>query len=280
MSFPEFGAWLGTSGLLSVVIFISVLVSVLIGRYAGHYSHYRSKGVKTVTDDTLIGAILGLMALVIAFTFSGAAGRMDQRERLIAAETSAITSAYGAMRYISPSDQETLKPLFRTFVSERADLYKNVADFESFTARQKKIDATINQMQDAAYLASLKVSGEARPLATEFVKLVNAMGSAYSGQLQAMWFHPPRIIWLTLILLILIGSFLAGYKMGVTQRRERLLSFMFAALISCAIYLILSLEFPLLFQVAHLESEGRQAVVLQDMLTQTVQPQANVDALK
>jgi hypothetical protein len=280
MSFPEFGAWLGTSGLLSVVIFISVLVSVLIGRVAGHYSHLRSKGVKTATDDTLIGAILGLMALVIAFTFSGAAGRMDQRERLIAAETSAITSAYGALRYISPSDQETLKPLFRTFVSERADLYKNVADFESFNRQQKKIDTIINQIQDAAYLASLKVSAEARPLATEFVKLVNTMGSAYSGQLQAMWFHPPRIIWLTLILLILIGSFLAGYKMGVTQRRERLLSFMFAALISCAIYLILSLEFPLLFQVAHLESEGRQAVVLQDMLTQTVQPQANVDALK
>ena len=100
-----------------------------------------------------------------------------------------------------------------------------VTDFASFTNRQKNIDVTISKMQDAAYSASLKASAEARPLATEFVKLVNAMGSAYSNQLQAMWFHPPRIIWLTLILLILIGSFLAGYKMGVTQRRERLLSF-------------------------------------------------------
>ena len=43
---------------------------------------------------------------------------------------------------------------------------------------------------------------------------------------------------------------------------------MFAALISCAIYLILSLEFPLLFQVAKLESDGRQAFVLQEMLAQ------------
>ena len=268
MNFPAFGAWLGTSGFLSVFIFVSVLAAVFIGRYAGHLSHQRSKGVKNVTDDTLIGAILGLMALVIAFTFSGAAGRMDQRERLIAAETRAITSAYAAMRYINVSDQEILKPLFQAFITQRAHLYDNVTDFASFTNRQKNIDVTISKMQDAAYSASLKASAEARPLATEFVKLVNAMGSAYSNQLQAMWFHPPRIIWLTLILLILIGSFLAGYKMGVTQRRERLLSFMFAALISCAIYLILSLEFPLLFQVAKLESDGRQAFVLQEMLAQ------------
>lgn len=267
MDFPRFGAWLGTSGLLSAFIFLSVLAAVTIGRVVGHKSHHRSKGSKNTTDDTLISAILGLMALVVAFTFSGAAGRMDQRERLIAAETNAISSAYSALRYIQPADQDQLKSLFKQLATQRTGLYDNVSDFEAFTKRQKIIEATISQMQAAAYDASLKASSEARPLATEFVKLVNAMSSAYNNQLDAMWFHPPRIIWMTLILLILIGSFLAGYKMGITQRRERLLSLMFAALISCAVYLILSLEFPLLFQVAHLESDKRQASVLGNMLS-------------
>ena len=268
MDYPKFGAFLGASGLLSVFIFVSVMSAVFLGRLVGHHSHKKSKGVKNSTDDTLVSAILGLMALVMAFTFSGAAGRMDQRERLIAAETSAISSAYAALRYISDTDQNAIKPLFRTLASQRAVLFENVTDSALFLDRQKQIDATINQMQDAAYLASLKAAPEAKPLATEFVKLVNAMGSAYTNQLQAMWFHPPRIIWMTLILLILIGSFLAGYKMGVTQRRERLLSFMFAALISCAVYLILSMEFPLLFKVTHLENETRQAYVLKEMLAQ------------
>lgn len=278
MDYPKFGAWLGASGLLSVFIFVSVISAVFLGRFVGHHSHKKSNGVKNSTDDTLVSAILGLMALVLAFTFSGAAGRMDQRERLIAAETSAISSAYSALRYVSDTDQNTIKPLFRTLASQRAVLFENVTDSALFLDRQKQIDATINQMQDAAYLASLKAAPEARPLATEFVKLVNAMGSAYTNQLQAMWFHPPKIIWMTLILLILIGSFLAGYKMGVTQRRERLLSFMFAALISCAVYLILSMEFPLLFKVTHLENETRQAYVLKEMLAQPMPLPALRDA--
>lgn len=266
MDYPKLGAWIGASGLLSVFIFFSIISAVFLGRYVGHRSHHKSNGEKTATDDTLISAILGLMALVLAFTFSGAAGRMDQRERLIAAETSAITSAYSALRYINATDQETIRPLFRELAAQRAVLFNHVTDSPLFLDRQKDIDATINRIQDAAYSASLKVAPEAKSLATEFVKLVNAMSSAYSNQLQAMWFHPPRIIWMTLILLILIGSFLAGYKMGIAQRRERLLSVMFAALISCAVYLILSLEFPLLFNVTHLENETRQARVLQDML--------------
>jgi len=269
MKFPEIPAMIGTSGLLCVFIFTGVLVAVLLGRYVGHQTHSKSNGSKNSTDDTLIGSILGLMALVIAFTFSGAAGRLDQRERLISAETSAITSAYAALRYVGTSEQDSLKSLFSQFAAQRSSLYDNVADFEAFTIRQREIEVTIGRLQDEAYSASLKVAPEARPLATEFVKLVNTMVSAHMSQLQAMWFHPPRIIWLALIVLVLIGSFLAGYKMGVTQRRERLLSYLFAALISCAIYLILSLEFPLLFRASSLESDVRQSVLLHQLVSPT-----------
>lgn len=272
MNFPATQAMLGTSGLVSVFIFIGVLGAVFMGRFVGHLTHSKSNGEKNTTDDMLIGSILGLMALVIAFTFSGAAGRLDQRERLISAETTAITSAYAGLRYIGDEDKEPLKVLFQKFVTQRGALYGNVADFDAFTQRQIEIDKTIGSLQDMAYAAALKSTPEARPLATEFVKLVNAMGSAHTNQLQAMWFHPPRIIWVALVFLILIGSFLAGYKMGITQRRERLLSLMFAALISCALYLIMSLEFPLLFRVSNLESDTRQYILLQEMMA----PQAGV----
>lgn len=267
MNFPETQAVLGTSGLFSACIFLGVLGAVLLGRIVGHRTHNKSNGDRNTTDDMLIGSILGLMALVISFTFSGAAGRLDQRERLISAETTSITSAYAAIRYVGDADKELLKALFKKFVALRATLYDNVLDFEAFTLRQREIDETIGLLKDAAYSAALKSPPEGRSLATEFVKLVNAMSSAHTNQLQAMWFHPPRVIWAALVFLILISSFLAGYKMGITQRRERLLSFMFAALISCAIYLILCLEFPLLFGVFNLESDVRQTILLQEMIT-------------
>lgn len=267
MEFVPERAFFATSGILFVGLFFATLVAILLGRFIGHHSHKRSQGTKTVTDDTLISAILGLMALVVAFTFSGAAGRLDQRERLISAETSAVSSAYAAMRYINEADRPPLDQLFRQFMQQREVLYDNVLDFDGFLQRQRDIDTTISQLQDGAYAAALRVAPEGRAYAAEFVKLVNAMGSAYTGQVQAMWFHPPRIIWMTLILLVLIGSFLAGYKMGVNQRREGLLSLMFAILIASAIYLILCLEFPLLFGVSRLESNVRQSALFHVMLS-------------
>lgn len=276
MEFVPARVFFATSGILFVGLLVAVFVAIQIGRYIGHRSHQKSQGAKSVTDDTLISAILGLMALVVAFTFSGAAGRLDQRERLIAAETSAVSSAHAAMRYINEADRPDLDRLFRQFVAQREVLYDNVIDFDGFMQRQKALDVTISQLQDAAYTVALHVAPEGRAFAGEFVKLVNAMGSAYTSQVQAMWFHPPRIIWITLVLLVLIGSFLAGYKMGVNQRRERLLSLMFSILIACAIYLILCLEFPLLFGVSRLESNIRQSMTFKEMISKPVEPQQNL----
>lgn len=266
MEFQSTRAIIGASGLLPICVFLAILGSVFIGRSVGHRSYNRSNGEKNQTDDTLIGSILGLMALVVAFTFSGAAGRLDQRERLISAETTAIISAYDALRYIDTTEQDALRKLFGQFAEQRSTLYDNVLDFEAFENRQSGIDATIKQLQDAAFSAAIKSAPETRPFATEFVKQVNSMSSAYTNQLQAMWFHPPKVIWVTLVFLILISSFLAGYKMGIAQRHERLLPLMFAALISCAIFLISSLEFPLILRISSLESDARQATTLQKML--------------
>lgn len=267
MEFAPARVAFATSGIFFVLIFFGVLLSILLGRFVGHRSHRKSQGAKSATDDTLISAILGLMALVMAFTFSGAAGRLDQRERLIAAETSAVSSAYAAMRYINEADRPAVDAHFRQYMALREVLYDNVADFDGFMQRQKQIDAALDQLQEAAYLAALQVAPESRPYASEFVKMVNAMDTAYTNQIQAMWFHPPRVIWMTLVLLVMIGSFLAGYKMGIAQRHERLLTVMFSVLIACAIYLIFCLEFPLLFGVSRLESNDRQIVVFKELLS-------------
>lgn len=266
MEFHSTRAFIGASGLLPICVFLAILGSVFVGKSVGDRSHNKSNGAKKETDDTLIGSILGLMALVVAFTFSGAAGRLDQRERLISAETTSIVSAYDALRYIDPAEQGGFRKLFVQFAEQRRTLYDNILDFEAFERRHRGLDATIAQLQDAAFTAAIKSAPETRPFAAEFVKLVNAMSAAHTNQLQAMWFHPPRVIWVTLVFLIVIGSFLAGYKMGITQRHERLLPLLFAALISCAIFLIASLEFPLVFGVASLESDARQATTLQEKL--------------
>lgn len=262
------GAWLLHNGALWVLIFLCVLLSIKLGRQLGKRIYRKSQGTRNSTDDTLIGAILGLMALVLAFTFSGAANRLDQRERLIMAETFAIVNAYQSTLHLDAQAQTQLRPLFAKMMEQRLELYDGLSSFQEFDRRQAVVFATALKIQDAAFEASVRLPPDQKFMATRYMNLVGAMIQAHEAQLEAVRIHPPRTIWFSLLFLVMLGSFLAGYKMGISQKRDHLLSLIFAGLIACAVYLTLSLEFPLLFGANHLESNVRQAIRLHELLAQ------------
>lgn len=254
------------TGLIPVLIFFAILAIIKVGWHYGCYLHNRSKGNRTSTDETLVSAILGLMALVVAFTFNGAAGRLDQRERLMLAEVNSISSAITATTYVNPEDQTVLRATLRDYLDKRIVLYTDVFNGRGLAEKQQSVDATFAALNVQAMAAVQKVSSEKRALANDLVRRVNDLTSAYDNQRQAMWMHPPKIIWVSLFALVLIGSFLAGYKSGLTKRKERFLTMLFALLMSFAIYLIFSLEFPFLGHV-NLDAFNNEFVRLHDALS-------------
>ena len=56
--------------------------------------------------------------------------------------------------------------------------------------------------------------------------------------------HPPMIIYITLGLLLLGGSLVAGYHMGEGKQRSWVHSLAFVMAIALAFYVILEFEFP------------------------------------
>ena len=82
-----------SSVLFSASLFLGTLLALVIGRQVG---------VRRIREDaegaragvgTVEGAVFGLMGLLIAFTFWGAAARFDARRQLIVEETNAIGTA-------------------------------------------------------------------------------------------------------------------------------------------------------------------------------------------
>lgn len=237
-------------GAFPFVIFCAILLTVLLGWVIGNTSHNKSNKTRTATDDTLIGAILGLMGLLVAFTFSGASNRLDQRERLIINEANTVSAAFISMEQLPLKDRSQIDSLYRKYLDQRIDLYADVFDQKSFKQKETMIESTLKEIRWQARDFAMQASPQNKAFADQYAKAASEMTSAYLAQRQAMLFHPPRIIWVSLILLIAVGSFLAGFKMGLSQRKEVFISMMFAALMSCAIYLIICLEFPLLGKVS------------------------------
>src|SRR5262245_6342749 len=80
--------------LFVAILFVGMVIAVLIGwRIAVRHRSVRRNAARGKTG-AVDGAVFGLMGLLLAFTFSGAATRFEGRRALIAEEANAIGTSY------------------------------------------------------------------------------------------------------------------------------------------------------------------------------------------
>jgi hypothetical protein len=89
--------------LLAALLFVGMLILLEVGRRAGVRRQLRDPS--GTGAGALEAAVFGLLALLIAFTFSGAASRFDARRHLVVEEANAIGTAYLRVDLLPPAVQ-------------------------------------------------------------------------------------------------------------------------------------------------------------------------------
>ena len=115
--------------LLAVLgLFAAMLALMETGWRIGVYRKKRdAKGAHSGLG-AIEGAVYGLMGLLVAFTFSGAASRFDARRELIGHETNDIGTAYLRVDLLPPDLQPAIREDFRNYVDARLAYYRNVGE--------------------------------------------------------------------------------------------------------------------------------------------------------
>ena len=80
--------------LLIAAIFLALLAAAETGRRMGLARLHRDPDGLPKGISASEGAVFALLGLLLAFTFSGAASRFEERRHLVTAETNAIGTAY------------------------------------------------------------------------------------------------------------------------------------------------------------------------------------------
>jgi hypothetical protein len=187
-------------------------------------------------------AMFGLLSLLLAFTFSGAVGRFDTRRHLVTEEAIRIGTAWDRIAVLPASAQPGLRDLFRRYVDSRLETYRRpstsaAADEE--WARSVKLQHEIRaQSVAAAHESPTTVASML------FLPAVNQMIDIMETRRMAMQIHPPTIVYVMLVVMALIGALLAGYHMAGSKARSWLHTFVFAAIVSSTVYVILDIEYP------------------------------------
>lgn len=230
------------STLFALGLFVGTLICLRAGWRVGR-QRLTSVDTEAATGlGAVDGAVFGLMGLLIAFTFTGAADRFDHRRDLIVEEVNAMGTAWLRLDLLQPEARDDLRGLMREYVDARIATYANVTDAAAVReALQRTQDA------QAAFwsrmIPALKAETQLA-LVVQIVPAVNSMFDIAQTRVLATRQHPPLAVYLMLGVLVLVSSLLAGFGMAKAASQSRLHMLALAAILSLSIYLILDMEFP------------------------------------
>lgn len=226
----------------ALAIFIAIVLFIEIGRRIGaRHLALDPEGARTGTG-AIEGAVFGLLALLIAFTFSGAATRLDTRRNLIVEETNAMGTAWLRLDLLPPASQPALRQAFRDYVDARLAYYRDLNEIDLSSQDNQRANALQADIwkQTIATLPQMPTP----TLGSNVLQALNQMIDITTTRAVAQETHPPLIIYLMLIALTQVSALFIGYGMAGTATRNWLHSLGYALVMVCVLYVILDFEFP------------------------------------
>jgi len=227
--------------LVCLALVLGMMVSFALGRAAGvRHRRIDPEGARTVSG-AVEASIFGLLGLLIAFTFSGAADRFDARRALIADEANAVVAVYHEFELLAPDDRARLRAELRQYVDARLDYYAKLPDSDAAMPdleRSHQLEASL--WSHAVEAMPRGLAGSVPVLTTALNRLFDVAEQRKSAQMT----HPPLPIYGLLIFLALVCASLAGHHASASAKHPWVLPILFAGISGLAIYVILDLEYP------------------------------------
>jgi hypothetical protein len=225
-----------------ILLFLGMQSLLEAGRRLG-VRHSKEGQTERSGLGAIESAVFALFGLIIAFTFSGAASRFNEKRMLIAEEVNAIETAYLRVQLVSPAEQIPLEALIRRYLDSRLETYRRLPDMQAAEielANSRKLQKEIWTTAIAA--ARLPDSDPAAGWL--LAPALNNMIDIATTRTMALQLHPPRLIYALLFGLGLICSLLAGYRMGSGQQRSWLHILGFTLITVIVVYVMLDIEYP------------------------------------
>src|SRR4030088_3024884 len=132
--------------LFSLFLFLGMLILLEVGRSIGLMRRPKESEGERSNLGPVEGAVFALFGLLMAFTFSGAASRFNEKRMLIAEESNTIETAWLRLALVPEDARHGLQDLFRKYLDSRLATYRKLPDqaaADSELANSKRLQEEI-----------------------------------------------------------------------------------------------------------------------------------------
>jgi CDP-diglyceride synthetase len=222
--------------------FIIILIPILLGQFYGLKVKKKSGEISDSPIGSVVGAALGLLAFMLAFTFQIVDSRYNTRKELLLEEVTAIRTTYLQAGLIP----EPYRSNSRKFLIEYTNLRITLAQDQSLSHLEElklRSDYILKNLWSyAEALAAQDRSSEAYSL---YTGSVSDLVENYHKRITLTFEYriPIAILWV-LFIITLFSMFLLGYQFGVSGKKNNILAIFISIIFSAVMFLILALDRP------------------------------------
>jgi hypothetical protein len=190
----------------------------------------------------LEAASLGLLALLLGFTFSMALTRFDTRKQLVLDEANAIGTTYLRAQLLPNPARKEVSNLLRRYVDVRLDFYQAGVN----QRKLQNVDDETEKLHKALWSYAMATGGrDPRAIPTGlFIQSLNEVIDLHAKRVTAMENHVPESIFVLLSVVATLSLGLVGYGAGMGRDRNLLPMVVSVILIASVILLIMDLDRP------------------------------------
>ncbi|PYP79938.1 MAG: DUF4239 domain-containing protein [Gemmatimonadetes bacterium] len=222
-------------------MFVALLIFLELGRRLG-VRRLNVPGARAGVG-VVDGSVYALVALMIGFTFNGAAARFDSRRELVGATTNVAGTTWQRIDMLPAELQPPVRDAMRRYIDALIASYASTSVADAATIRQP--EAVTRAQNDlwakAVEVCSTPAGDKARML---LLPSMNELFGAVEKERLARAIHPPRLIYVLLAIAALIGAVFVGYAIATAEKRNWLYMVGVAGTIASATYVVAELEYP------------------------------------
>jgi hypothetical protein len=188
--------------------------------------------------SNVVGATLGLLALILAFTFGMTVNRYNERSHLLLEETNIISTLYARADLLPAELRVRAKNLILEYLQVRAYVSVDQEERQKAINRSEEIQTQLWRM-----ITENESFGASHSASILYIPALNQLSDIHNERVvQGLQKQIPFGVWIVLLLVFIVAMWSMGFQFGYVGHYSIVVSFSVGLAFAAVIILIADID--------------------------------------